>query len=126
MDTAWQRFTIESMRLQDGILLALSGELDLASVSAVDAELRRAEQAHGLIVVDLARVTFMDASGLAALIAADLRLRERHGCLAVVRASRQVARLFELTGAAGQLTMAEDIDDTIDLFAEDVPSRRAA
>jgi anti-anti-sigma factor len=74
-------FTIDRFRLHEGILLALAGELDLASVSAVDAELRRAEEVHDRIAVDLAEVTFMDASGLAGLIAADQRLRERNGRL---------------------------------------------
>jgi anti-sigma B factor antagonist len=80
-------------------LVAISGELDLASSGDlrrhVDQALRDNQTA---IVIDLSAVTHMDSTGLAALIAAHQQASARRGRLALVLASRHVRRTLEVRG----------------------------
>jgi len=63
------RLTIERVRTGTSVALRLEGELDIATAPRLRSMLAE-EQGAGaeLIVVDLERVTFMDSSGLHALI----------------------------------------------------------
>lgn len=98
-------FSISSRRLEDGILVALSGDVDLATATVVDEELRRAEQSESVIVLDLGEVSFMDSTGLRMVISADQRLRNRGGSLRIVRVPSQINRLFDLVGMRGYLAI---------------------
>src|SRR5436190_1796043 len=54
----------------DVAVLSVAGELDIASAGAVQRDATRLLQANGPdLVIDLSGVTFMDSSGLAALVA---------------------------------------------------------
>lgn len=101
-------FAISRRDAGDGALVAPRGDLDLATVGALDGALRRAEESYELVVLDLRQVPFMDSSGLHALIAADLRMRERGGRLVIVQGGDQIRRLLGLTGADKQLEVVED------------------
>jgi anti-anti-sigma factor len=96
---------IESRREGDVIVVALDGELDLASAPELERELVRAEgDAPRRIVIDLAQLGFMDSTGLQSL----LRARERAAAgryeLALRRGPHQVQRVFELTKTADAFT----------------------
>lgn len=101
---------VTSRRLDNGIVVCLSGELDLFTTSTAEGELKRAEEAHDVVVLDLHRLTFMDVTGLRMVIAADERLRRRSGHLRVLRASSPVQRLSELTNV-DHLEMIEELPD---------------
>jgi anti-sigma B factor antagonist len=89
--------------------LALEGELDLASSPILKAELDRLERrGTGVIVVDLRRVSFMDASGLHVLVAAHERAVRSWWSLVIVRGPRAVQRLFELAGVDRSLRLIDD------------------
>lgn len=96
-------FRISSRRLDDGILVAPSGEIDLKTAVIVDDELRRAEQSESRIVLDLGEVSFMDSTGLRMVMSADHRLRTRGGSLRILNVGPQVTRLFELVGILDHL-----------------------
>jgi anti-anti-sigma factor len=88
--------------------LILSGEFDLASRPLLDEALARVGQERiEALVLDLSGVSFMDSTGLhAVLVAKDLCARR--GCeLLFVRGSTQVQRLFELSGVLAQLKFCE-------------------
>jgi anti-sigma B factor antagonist len=106
-------FAISRREAGEGTLLAPRGDLDLATVETLDTALRGAEESHELVVLDLRDVPFMDSSGLHALIAADLRMRERGGRLVVVQGGDQIRRLLALTGADKQLEVVEDPTDAL-------------
>jgi anti-sigma B factor antagonist len=93
----------------DGFVIALSGELDLASAPVAEAELMRAEASQDLIVLDLRGLTFIDSTGLRLMIGADRRAHERGAAFVIVEGPPQVRRLFDLSGIAGHLEMIEDI-----------------
>lgn len=84
--------------------LELFGELDLSTTETLDAELERAEAAEArTVVLDLSGLTFMDSTGLRAILLADRRLREAGRRLCLVRGPRAVDRVFTLTGADRRL-----------------------
>jgi anti-sigma B factor antagonist len=100
--------------------LAFVGELDLASAPLAGGELRDAGALGDVVVLDLLALSFIDCAGLRVLLAADARLRQTGGRLVIVHSSRQVRRLFDLTGVTARLDMVWDTDD---LSAE--PAREA-
>jgi anti-anti-sigma factor len=85
--------------------LHLIGELDLESSASVDAAVRHicAGANISVMVLDLRRVTFMDSTGLRAILKAKT-LCARSGIeLRVVPGPPQVRRLFEITGVQHQV-----------------------
>lgn len=66
----------------------LDGELDIATVGELKAAL---EGAHGAVVVDCARLAFIDASGVSALV----ELKNRNGSLALQNPSSGFRRLLD-------------------------------
>jgi anti-sigma B factor antagonist len=71
-----------------------AGELDLTTSPVVDDAVVELAGPDRLIDLDLSQITFMDSSGLNAL----LRLRETVPTLRVVAVSNQIRRLLEMTG----------------------------
>ncbi len=82
---------------------AVRGEVDLAT--AADLLLRLQLLAGPVsceIALDLSQVTFIDCSGLRALVALDRQVRTVGGRVRVTAASVSVARLFELVRPCGE------------------------
>jgi len=80
--------------------VAVAGEVDLASSPGVESAIGAAVDAAGAtgVVVDLSQVTFLDSSGINALLNGR-RLAEGHGVgYVVVGAQGQVLTVLELTG----------------------------
>lgn len=101
-------FTIAIESVRGGVRVVPKGELDLVSVGAFQDALREAERVHNLVVLDLRELSFMDSTGLHALIAADMRMRERGGDLVIVRNHSQVSKLLDLTRASQQLHVVHE------------------
>jgi anti-anti-sigma factor len=94
---------IETIERDRCLVVVVEGELDLSTARLLDQELARAKATQApTIVIDLARVDFIDSSGLHVLI--------KHACsdqgrqrVRLTRGSPQVQRLFEITGALDYL-----------------------
>jgi anti-anti-sigma factor len=99
--------SIAAAETVDGVRLELSGELDLASAPQLERALARAK--HGrpaTLVLDLRDVSFLDSCGLRELLGAQ-RACEEAGCALTLIAGAPARRLFELTGVAARLPLAE-------------------
>jgi anti-sigma B factor antagonist len=83
--------------------VALSGECDLAARDECTATLMTAVQTAPTVVVDLAALTFLDSTGVHALVTAHRAAVERGGRLSVVNAAGPVAHVLHITGVAGLL-----------------------
>ena len=104
-------FDVRTTEEADGVRLALTGELDLATAPRVEEELEQAERARpGRIVLDLRGLTFIDSSGLRVIVAADARARAEGRRLTLVQGPEAVRRVFEITGLAGRLDIVDDDD----------------
>jgi anti-anti-sigma factor len=89
-------------------VLRLTGEFDLAGVEAFDRELHRTPRSgEETVVLDLRELTFIDSSGLRAVLMADREARAagRH-CL-IVRGPDRVNRVLELTGVEHRLELVD-------------------
>ena len=86
-----------SISQHDGLsVVRMSGELDLASSDRLTELL--AELSDQTVVVDLSELTFIDSSGIAALVAAKDRLRTAGRELVLTRPQPNVDRVLEITG----------------------------
>ncbi|HEY5316432.1 MAG TPA: STAS domain-containing protein [Solirubrobacteraceae bacterium] len=102
-------FSIQIDATGDMVRIEFEGELDIATTSGAEAELRRVEQSGArVIVLDLRGLTFMDSTGLRLLVSADARAREADRRLAIVRGSAAVQRVLELTGLDARLDVIDD------------------
>jgi anti-anti-sigma factor len=98
---------ISSVREGDVHIIALTGELDLATADELERELLRVEATDAeSIVVDLSSLRFMDSTGIRVMIAADARSRADSQRLALLRGPDAVQRVFELTGVVDLLPFA--------------------
>ncbi len=83
-------------QLAEGTLVAVSGEIDITSAPSLAEALVQAT--HGTVIVDLADVTFFDASGACALLAARRNIERRGGRFMVKDTSRGVRRVLHVAG----------------------------
>ena len=80
-------------------VVRLVGEVDMATSPAVKNTLAElVEGGHLAVVVDLSEVTFMDSSGLHALVDAQRRLSESGGKVVLRKPGPAVDRLLQITG----------------------------
>ena len=90
------------------LTLSLSGEFDLAAVAGFERELDRIQGGTRTLVLDLRGVTFMDSSGLRAIVIADQQARAEDKRCLVVRGPEQVDHVLDLTGIGERLELVED------------------
>jgi anti-sigma B factor antagonist len=81
------------------VVVVAIGEVDIFTAPQLDAELSRlTADGRTDLVVDLARVDFLDSTGLSVLVKALKRVREADGRLDIVVTSDRVAKVFRITG----------------------------
>jgi anti-sigma B factor antagonist len=96
---------------RDGLAhVALKGELDLSTVGKLEDELLRLEGGPRLVVIDMSQLSFLDSTGLRAVVTADERAREAGRRLVIVRGPDAVQRVFAITRLEERLEMVDDAD----------------
>jgi anti-sigma B factor antagonist len=81
------------------VVVVAIGEVDVYTAPQLDAELSRlTADGRTDLVVDLARVDFLDSTGLSVRVKALKRVREADGRLDLVVTSDRVAKVFRITG----------------------------
>lgn len=92
--------------------ISVSGEIDLATVpeleSAIDTVF--ASDSHPL-VVDLTESSFMDSTGLKALVMANRKFDENGRPFAIAVSGGPVSRLIDLSGVESSIRIVESPDD---------------
>ncbi|WP_242894513.1 STAS domain-containing protein [Actinomadura litoris] len=99
LDTTLLRDTAPPREAAPSAFVAVAGELDIATGVTFRVALARLIRSKGPhVVVDASALTFCDARGVAAIVAAG-DLAERHGgSLALTRVRPQVAKVLRITG----------------------------
>jgi anti-anti-sigma factor len=98
---------------EDTTVVPVGGEVTFSNVRDFDRRLERAfDDGARNLVIDLSEVTFIDSSGLSALLTASKRARERGGAVALVLAQGEPPSIFRFRG----------VDRLLALY----PSREAA
>ena len=87
-------------------LLTVSGELDIETAPQLTKVLDwLCQQPHHQVTVDLRQVTFIDSSGLGALIRAQHALAAESGRLVLSGPSRPVHHLLDITGLGREFAL---------------------
>ena len=80
-------------------LLAVAGEVDMSNADRLhDAIIEAATRADSEVEVDVSGVTFIDSTGLSALVRARSELEPRGIAIELRNSTPQVARILEITG----------------------------
>lgn len=100
-----------SVQQLDGATVAVvAGDLDLLTVPDFGQQLDRVVLgADALLILDLSAVTFLDSSGLSALVTHQKRLAERGATTRLVCAER-LLKLFRITRLDQVFTIYESVD----------------
>ena len=103
---------IRVRREADRVILALEGELDMATVELLQQAM---DGAHGeqMVVLDLDQLQFIDSTGLRSVRSARERCRDRGQEFAVTQGSQQVQRLLGVTGVAKHLRIIAAADEVL-------------
>lgn len=105
--------TISNSELGNGWqCLGVEGEVDLATVEDLESAIDRvfADSSHPL-VIDLSESSFMDSTGLKALVMASRKFDESGRSFAVVVSGGPVGRLIDLSGVESSVRIVESTDD---------------
>jgi anti-sigma B factor antagonist len=98
METIQPGFEVLTQKLGCCGVLVLRGELDLAGVPAVTAQIEAvANSGSKHLLVDCGGLSFIDSSGLASMVSAH---RLFHGNVAMINVGSNAGRLLEMTGLA--------------------------
>jgi anti-anti-sigma factor len=101
-------FSVTRRRAGDTVVVVPIGEIDLATVDALAAELAAARDEAASVVLDLRALSFIDSAGVRLVLEAS----RGTGAFAVVRGPREVRRVFDLVGLdERRLTMLDQPPD---------------
>jgi anti-anti-sigma factor len=97
-------------RRVDGVVVVLTGELDLAEVGRMTRRVLKLEQeSPAALFLDLRSLSFLDSSGLQGLVEIDARGRSNGRRVAFIRGPGTVHRLFELTRLEDRVEILDDL-----------------
>jgi anti-sigma B factor antagonist len=94
------QFRVELLRPTDTVaVVELQGEVDIYSAPHFkEVLLQGIDEGAQRIIVDLAKVTFIDSTALGVLVSGAKRVRPQNGTLDIVCADENITRIFEITG----------------------------
>ena len=105
--------TIDTQELSNGWLaVVVEGEVDLATVEDLQGAIDDAyAQADACLVVDLTKSSFMDSTGLKALVMANRRFDEAGRSFAIAVSAGPISRLIDLSGVATTIRTVSSVDE---------------
>jgi anti-sigma B factor antagonist len=105
-------FRVDVRTEGEATVIAVSGELDLASSPMLEERIAQAFASPSpLLILDLRELEFMDSTGLSVLIRAHQTAQEADRKLYLVKGPPQVQRLLSLTGVGERLSVLETPED---------------
>lgn len=102
-------FEVSAFRLTGAsAVVRVVGELDLATVPELESALEGLPPGTRHVLLDLTKLTFLDSTGMAALLTASRRLRSESGSLVLLVDDAQVLRVLQVTGLDRRLAIEDD------------------
>jgi anti-sigma B factor antagonist len=99
------------------VIVAVTGEVDISTVTRLRERLSGLADGGQTLIVDLNRVTFIDSAGLGALVGAARRAAAHGGSLHAVCARPQTRKLLWLTGVDRRIPLAATVDGALMFLA---------
>ena len=105
-------------RQKDNVyILDLEGEIHLYNVQEFKNKVQELMDASNYnILINLEKVTYIDSSGIGALISTLSKLKKYHGSLKLVHVYASIKRVFELTKLTSFFEIYENEEDAIAKF----------
>lgn len=100
--------------------LAVTGEIDLATVDELRDAINRVAETGSHLVVDLRGAEFMDSTGLKTLVVANRSFGEASRSFALAVQAGPIWRLIDLSGIESSINIVEDPKDLIENAPEPV------
>ncbi|MCH9816850.1 MAG: STAS domain-containing protein [Actinomycetia bacterium] len=95
-------------------VVAVSGELDVFTAPQLESALNDLVTAGRVeIVVDLSGVSFLDSTGLGAMVKALKWVKEQSGSLTVVAADERIVKVFKITGLDDVMSLQAELDPAL-------------
>ena len=112
-----KRLTVE-MKQQDAVtIVELTGDLDLGTLKEAKASIQRQlDENRRYFLVDLAKVGYIDSSGLGFLIGSLKKVRERQGDLKITRLNAYMLGIFKLLNLHEVLEVYDDFNTALQAF----------
>ena len=105
-------FTVTTEPLDDACRIRASGELDRSSAPRLRSALDAARADGVTTLLDLSAVSFIDSAGLRVLLRSARAVDAHNWAWFIVRASRVVWRLVEVSGTTSQLPLVAPAEST--------------
>ncbi len=105
--------TINSRDLSNGwVAIEVEGEVDLATVSELEDAIRSVQEGgDSHLVVDLTASSFMDSTGLKALVMASRSFDSAGRQFAIAVSGGPVSRLLDLSGVNNAIRTVESVEE---------------
>jgi anti-anti-sigma factor len=108
------QFRVDVRSEDSGTVIAIIGELDLASSPTLEESLGQVFASGApMVILDLRELEFMDSTGLSVLIRAHQTAVDANRKLCLVKGPPQVQRLLSLTGVGDRLAVVDDPEDAL-------------
>jgi anti-anti-sigma factor len=100
------------------VFVILAGEMDIVSTGAfVDSMTELERSSPDRVVIDVAGLSFIDSSGINALVQAARTVEARGGRAVLASPAAHVLRVFEITRVSELVSIAGDRDEALRLAA---------
>ncbi|HOP64038.1 MAG TPA: STAS domain-containing protein [Spirochaetota bacterium] len=101
------------------VILDISGEIDLYNAPEIkDIVNKLIEQKKYSVVINLKEVTYIDSSGIGALISSLSNLKKYHGGLKIINVFASVKKVFELTKLTSFFEIYDSEDEAVKAFQQ--------
>ncbi|MFW5416156.1 STAS domain-containing protein [Nocardiopsis sp. CNT-189] len=106
---------ITSRAHDDGLVLVLDGEIDMATEKRFHQAAREAVESrpHGRVVLDCTRLDFIDSSGLRVLIQAHKLAKEHYATVLLAAANERVAQILHVTAIDTRIPVLPDVPSAL-------------
>ena len=108
-----------SVRRERGVAIAaVTGDIDMSTVGELRERLLELADSGQPLIVDLNRVTFIDSTGLGALIGTARRAEQHGGSLYAVCSRPEARKLLWMTGVDRRIPLTVTIDGALRLLTQ--------
>jgi anti-anti-sigma factor len=109
--------TIEVRHEQDYVIVTAAGEIDISTVTRMRECLFDLAASGRPLIADLEMVSFIDSTGLAALVGTAKRATACGGSLYAVCSRTKIRELFRLTGLDCRIPLASTLEEALEALA---------
>lgn len=103
----------------DIVILEIVGEIDLYNAPEIkDIISKLIEERCYNVIIDLEKVSYIDSSGIGALISSLSNLKKYHGGLKIINVYASVRKVFELTKLTSFFEIYDSEEEAIQSFSK--------